>query len=231
MIKLICNECKRAKFGQYVLIIAIGNLAALFLAISSSSMLNHTSYGIQAFAPGMPAFSLSTVDLGMMLMRSILIVWQAVLISQMIISEYQTKTITMLFTYPYSRKGIICAKLILIGGIMTVAHIVTLFIQHMVIYLFSLTNPIILFSFQNPLSIIIITISSILLAFIPLAIGVKFKSTIATIITSLVIAAIVSNSQGSTAGILSNPIIAGVLGLCGLIVSIVTFRKMLKEDL
>jgi hypothetical protein len=60
---------------------------------------------------------------------------------------------------------------------------------------------------------------------------VKFKSSIATIITSLVIAAIVSNSQGSTAGILSNPIIAGVLGLCGLVASVVTFGKMLKEDL
>jgi ABC-type transport system involved in multi-copper enzyme maturation permease subunit len=149
----------------------------------------------------------------------------------MIISEYQTKTITMLFTYPYSRKEIIFAKLILISGIMTVAHIVALFIQHTVIYLFSLMNPIILFSFQNPLSIIIITISSILLGFIPLTAGVKFKSSIATIITSLVIAAIVSNSQGSTAGILSNPIIAGVLGLCGLVASVVTFGKMLKEDL
>lgn len=114
---------------------------------------------------------------------------------------------------------------------MTVAHIVTLLIHHTVIYLFSLTNPTIRFSFQNPMSLIIITISSIFLGFIPLTAGVKFKSSIAPIITSLVIAAIVSNSQGSTSGILSNPIIAGVLGLCGLIVSVATFKKMLKEDL
>jgi ABC-type transport system involved in multi-copper enzyme maturation permease subunit len=229
--KLICNECKRAKFGQYILVIAIGNLAALFLAISSSGMLNQPSYGMQPFAPGTPVFSLSTVDLGMMLMRSILIVWQAVLISQMIVNEYQTKTITVLFTYPYGRKEIIFSKLILIGGIMTVAHIVTLLIQHAVIYLFSLSDPLILFSFQDPVNIIIITVSAILLGFIPLTVGVKFKSSISTIITSLVIASIVSNSQGNTAGILSNPIIAGVLGLCGLVVSVVTFKRMLQEDL
>ena len=164
-------------------------------------------------------------------MRSILIVWQAVLISQMIIGEYQTKTITVLFTYPYSRKEIIASKLILIGGIMTIAHIITLLIQHTMVYLLSLTNPLIRFSFQSPISLIIITISSILLGFIPLTVGMKFKSSISTIITSLVIASIVSNSQGSTAGILSNPIIAGVFGLCGLVVSVVTFRNMLKENL
>ncbi len=229
--KLICNECRRARFGQYILVIAIGNVAALFLAISSSGMLNHPSYGIQSFAPGVSAFLLSTVDLGMMLMRSILVVWQSVLISQMIINEYQTKTITVLFTYPYSRKEIISSKLLLIGAIMTIAHIVTLLIQHTVIYLFSLTDPIIRFSLQSPVSIIIITISSILLGFIPLTIGMKFKSSIATIVTSIVIAAMVSNSQGSTAGILSNPLIACVLGLCGLVVSVVTFKNMLAEDL
>jgi len=229
--KLISNEWKRVKLGQYVLVIVIGNLAALFLAISSSSMLNHAAYGTQAFALGMPEFSLSTVDLGMMLMRFILIVWQAVLISQIIISEYQTKTITVLFTYPYSRKEIIASKLILVGGIMTIAHIITLLIQHAMVYLFSLANPVIRFSSQSPISLIIITISSILLGFIPLTVGMKFKSSIATIITSLVIAAIVSNSQGSTVGILSNPIIAGVFGLCGVVVSVVTFKNMLKEDL
>lgn len=229
--KLISNELRRIKLGQYVLVIVIGNLAAFFLATSSSSMLNHASYGTQAFAPEMLEFSLSTVDLGMMLMRFILIVWQAVLISQIFIREYQTKTITVLFTYPYSRKEIIASKFILVGGIMTIAHIITLLIQHTMVYLFSLTNPVIRFSSQSPLSLIIITISSILLGFIPLTVGMKFKSSIATIITSLVIAAIVSNSQGSTVEILSNPIIAGVLGLCGIAVSVITFKNMLKEDL
>ena len=231
MIKLIFNECKRAKFGQYALVILLGNMAALFLAISSYGMLNHNSSSVQPFAPGMPEFSLSTVDLGLMLMRSILIVWQAVLISQMIINEYQTKTITVLFTYPYSRKEILFSKLILIGIIMTVAHIATLLIQHTVIYLFSITDPNIQFSFQSLISMIITSLSSILLAFIPLAVGIKFKSSISTIVSSLVIAAVVSNSQGGTAGILSNPIMASVLGVCGVVVSVLTFKNMLKENL
>lgn len=35
---------------------------------------------------------------------------------------------------------------------------------------------------QNPLSILAISLSSILLAFLPLAVGIKFKSNIATIV-------------------------------------------------
>ena len=56
-------------------------------------------------------------------------------------------------------------------------------------------------------------LSSVLLGLLPLYIGMIKKSTIATIVSSFAIAAIVSNSQGSGAGLMSIPIAAIVFGV------------------
>ncbi|MDR2982849.1 MAG: ABC transporter permease subunit [Puniceicoccales bacterium] len=220
MVQLLRNETGRARFPQYILVLIIGNVLSLFLAVSSSGVMSGSS----------PS-GLSTVDLGMMLMRSVLIVWQAVLIAQIVIGEYQSRTITVLFAYPYSRGKIITSKLLLISSIMVSAHLISTLVQHVAVFFLQSTNPAITFTMQNPLNIVAVSLSSIFLAFLPMAIGMKFKSTITTIVSSLVIAAIVSNTQGSSAGILSNPVIAIVLGAIGLAAGIYTYKNMLKEDL
>lgn len=233
MMQLIRNETGRARFPQYILVLLIGNVLALFLAITSSGLLSGSGPAVNVQTPsaGAAAMMLSTVDLGMMLMRSVLIVWQAVLIAQIIIGEYQSRTITVLFAYPYSRGKIIASKLLLISAIMAAAHLISVLVQHVAVYFLQSINPAITFTMQNPLSIITISLSSILLAFVPLAVGMKFKSTIATIVSSLVIAAIVSNTQGSSAGLLSHPVIAVVLGVIGLAAGLITYKNMLNEDL
>lgn len=70
-----------------------------------------------------------------------------------------------------------------------------------------------------------------LLGFIPIAVGMVNKSAIAAVVTSVVIAAFSSNSQGSTAGLLSIPIIAIILGIAGLVAMCITIKKMTKSDL
>ena len=57
------------------------------------------------------------------------------------------------------------------------------------------------------------------------------KSTIATIVSSFALAAIVSNSQGSSAGLMSIPIAAIVFGMIGAGFSAITVRKMVSSDL
>ena len=74
-------------------------------------------------------------------------------------------------------------------------------------------------------------LSAVLLGLLPLYIGMIKKSTIATIVSSFAIAAIVSNSQGSGAGLMSIPIAAIVFGVIGAGFSAITVRKMVSSDL
>jgi hypothetical protein len=57
------------------------------------------------------------------------------------------------------------------------------------------------------------------------------KSTIATVVSSIIIVAIASNSQGSSAGLLSIPVAAVIFGIIGIIFSAVAMRKMILSDL
>lgn len=77
---------------------------------------------------------------------------------------------------------------------------------------------------------LIIMISTIFLSLVLLAVGMINKSTIATVVSSVVIVAFSPNSQGSTAGLLSVPVIAFVMGIVGLAVASVTVKKMLTSD-
>ena len=66
---------------------------------------------------------------------------------------------------------------------------------------------------------------------LPLYVGMIKKSTIATVVSSIVIVAIASNSQGSSAGLMSIPVAAVIFGIIGIIFSAVAMRKMILSDL
>ena len=70
-----------------------------------------------------------------------------------------------------------------------------------------------------------------LMGLLPLYVGMIKKSTIATVVSSIIIVAIASNSQGSSAGLLSIPIAAIIFGIIGITFSAITMRKMILSDL
>ncbi|ACA55675.1 hypothetical protein CLK_0682 [Clostridium botulinum A3 str. Loch Maree] len=78
---------------------------------------------------------------------------------------------------------------------------------------------------------LVIIVSAILLGLVPLYIGMIRKSTIATIISSLIIVCITSNSQGSTAGLISIPAAAIMFGVIGLIFTVLAIKKIMTSDL
>jgi ABC-type transport system involved in multi-copper enzyme maturation permease subunit len=180
---------------------------------------------------GLPEVRLDTITLAMMLVRAALIVWEAVLTAQLIIEEYSKKTIDLLYTYPVNRKKLIFAKLMLISGIMLLFHIASSVFQHTAIFLLSNCITFVTYSFEGLRYQILITVSTVFLSFIPLSIGFVKKSSIATIVSSIIIVVLTTNSQGSTAGLLSMPVIAVILGLIGVIITSVTVNKMISSDL
>lgn len=229
MRKLIRLELERFSIKPHLLGLLIANITILLLCVMASTFIKALG-GVMA-AAGLPEFSLTTISLSTMLVRATLIVWQGALIAKLIVEEYQNKTIGLLFTYPINFKKIIWAKIALICGLIFLFHVVSSIFQNVAVYLISGQIDFVTYRFESLITQLLIIVSTILLGLVPLAIGMINKSTIATVVSSVVIVAFSSNSQGSTAGLLSIPIIALFLGVIGLAVASVAVKKILTSDL
>lgn len=229
MWNLIRMEIKKVPLKPHIAGLLIANFIIFLLSVFTSSLL--TASGNISTLPGFAPVQLDTVTLAAMLVRATLIVWEAVLISVFVIEEYRNKTICLLFTYPISRTKLITAKLILICGIMFLFHVLSNIFQYATIFLAAKCFDFVTFSFGNIMAQAVTTISAILLGLLPLYVGMIKKSAIATVVSSIIIVAIASNSQGSSAGLLSIPIAAIIFGIIGITFSAITMRKMILSDL
>lgn len=229
MKNLIILENKRFSLRPHLIGLITANLVILLLSVFASTLL--TSGGAVSTTGGLPAIQLDTMTLATMLVRATLIVWEAVFISSFIIEEYRNKTIRLLFTYPVNRAKLIMAKVLLVCGLALVFHVASNIFQHVCIFFLSGRLEFVTFSLESTPIQIITVIATILLGLLPLSVGMVKQSTIATIVSSIIIVAIASNSQGSSAGLMSIPILAIALGVIGMIFSAVTIRKMIMSDL
>ena len=229
MWNLIRMEIKKVPLKPHIAGLLAANFIIFLLSVFTSSLL--TASGNISTLPGFAPVQLDTVTLAAMLVRATLIVWEAVLISVFVIEEYRNKTIGLLFTYPISRTKLITAKLILICGIMFLLHVLSNIFQYATIFLAAKCFDFVTFSFGNIMAQAVTTISAILLGLLPLYVGMIKKSAIATVVSSIIIVAIASNSQGSSAGLLSIPIAAIIFGIIGITFSAITMRKMILSDL
>lgn len=229
MWNLIRMEIKKVPLKPHIAGLLIANFIIFLLSVFTSSLL--TASGNISTLPGFAPVQLDTVTLAAMLVRATLIVWEAVLISVFVIEEYRNKTIGLLFTYPISRTKLITAKLILICCISFTFHVLSNIFQYATIFLAAKCFDFVTFSFGNILAQAVTTISAILLGLLPLYVGMIKKSAIATVVSSIIIVAIASNSQGSSAGLLSIPIAAIIFGIIGITFSAITMRKMILSDL
>lgn len=228
MQNLIILELKRVPLKSHFIGLLAANIVIVLLSTFTSSLLN-ASGGITV--TGLPPAQLDTLTLATMLVRATLIVWEAVLISVFIVEEYRNKTINLLFTYPVQRGKLITVKIILICGIMLLFHVLSSVFQFACL---SFTSKYFSFVTISPKNLVVqatVDLSAVLLGLLPLYIGMIKKSTIATIVSSFAIAAIVSNSQGSSAGLMSIPVVAIVFGLIGAGFSAVAVHKMILSDL
>lgn len=229
MRKLIGLELERFSIKPHLIGLLIANIVIFLLCVMVSTFIKALG-GVMA-AAGLPEISLTTISLSTMLVRATLIVWQGIFIAKLIVEEYQNKTIGLLFTYPVNFKKVIWAKITLICGLVFLFHVASNIFQNVAVYLISGQIDFVTYRFESFTVQLLVIISTILLSLVSLAVGMINKSTIATVVTSVVIVAFSSNSQGGTAGLLSIPIIALLLGVIGLVVASVAVKKMLTSDL
>jgi len=107
MLKLMRLEIKKFKMRKYLKGVIVANLiifAVLVMTVFATKAGNEIP-----FKSWNDVFSVIGV-----FVRITFSIFAAVLISRIIIGEYKSKTINVLFTYPVSRKKIMLAKLVLI---------------------------------------------------------------------------------------------------------------------
>lgn len=228
MKKLIRLEFKKFALKPHLTGIVVANIIILLVSVFASALLLS---GTDTAVEGLPPMQLNTVTMASLLVNAALIVWEAVLISAFIMEEYRNKTMGLLFTYPVDRTKLILTKVVMICTIMLVFHICSNIFQNVCIFLLSRYFEFIIYGFENLFIQSITTVSTILLGLFPMFVGMAKKSTIATIVSSLIIVAAASNSQGTTAGLLSIPPLAVTFGVTGFTFAAVAIRKMMNSDL
>ncbi|MGE8203613.1 ABC transporter permease [Heyndrickxia sp. NPDC080065] len=171
--------------------------------------------------------------------RIVFIIFSAVILSRLVIDEYRSNSIQLLFTYPLQRKKLILAKLSIVFIFCFISIIIATSIINILVYFL---NPIIGF-FEKPVSIseIISTLPTILItafmmagiSLIPLYFGMRKKSNAATI-TSAVLIGFLINATVSNGGSQTSlfQFIGVPIGFCllGLIIGYLSFRKIDKLD-
>ena len=113
MIHLMKLELKKIHFGRYILISAFAIVLSMYFVFVS---LNDTSDNVRTFED-----TFKTVE---MIFAFIFVIFFSVLNAALVISEYNNKTILLMFTYPVDKKKIILSKLLFITLFMAVSMLI-----------------------------------------------------------------------------------------------------------
>ncbi len=186
MTKLIKLELKKIKISRYIII-------SILLIIFS--MIFVTASIVDSYLD--PAQDLDTIgDIFLMLnliLSIVFLIYSSVIVSNLIINEYNNKTMMILFTYPINRKKLIISKLILMLFILIISMIIAYIID--TFYLMILDSKFNLIDGSFNIEILkewgvgfsINILVSAMLSLWPFIIGMRKKSVVVTIISSIII--------------------------------------------
>lgn len=228
MLKLMKLEWKKHHLSGYLKGLAIFAAVALM------------AWGSKAESDEMFQNYKEFMSLTNIFIRITFIIFASVILSRLVIDEYKSRTIQLLFTYPLNRKKLMQAKLSIVFGFCFFSIVIATFSINMLTFFL---NPMIGF-FETPVSMgeIIATIPSTLISsfmmagvsLIPLYFGMRKKST-ATTITSAIIIGFLINATVSDGGnqvslfqFIGVPI---VFCLFGLVIGYLSYHKVAKMDL
>ena len=229
MLKLIKLEIKKFKLNRYVKSVMIANLIMLVILLMGVYSLKFSNketifrnYGDVFLYTGT-------------MVRATFSIFAAGLISRLIIGEYKSKTINIMFSYPINRKKIMVSKLAIV-----VIFAFTTMILSNIFLVFSIYFLNIFVDFiQAPLTQDILVknlinnaVYSAIFAFvslIPVYVGMRKKSGAATIITSIILVSLLNN--GSNGNTLSSIIIIPIsIAIIGVVVAYLSIRDIDKVD-
>lgn len=223
LIKIEYNKYGLRKFWIQSL---FANVCIVILTVATKMMLASVVGGPQ----------IPVVDIADTLIKCVYIVWQSALIARVIVEEFQSKTVLVLFSYPISRQKIINAKVMLVFGLTFVAMGLSHLSTHLI--LIGLDQFILpldyVFSLLGGITVLLTSIAGIFMGMIPLYVGMINKSSIATVVSSIAIVGLTVGSSASNGdkvtNLLSSIPIALLFALVGVIALTVTLNKINKDE-
>ncbi|WP_440895590.1 ABC transporter permease [Amphibacillus sp. Q70] len=167
--------------------------------------------------------------------RIVFIIFSGVLISRLVIEEYNGKTITLMFTYPISRKQVIVSKLLIIICFTFASILLSRIFAAVVLYMLNnhlhfidggVTLPMIIEHFKHT---VLYDLSASGISLVPLFFGMLKKSVRTTIVSSVVIAIFlgVSNEDLSIGSYIVIPLTVTIIGL---VVSYLSIKNIEHKD-
>ncbi|ATO26667.1 hypothetical protein RA13_00220 [Bacillus atrophaeus] len=169
------------------------------------------------------------------LVRGVFIIFGAVLIARLVISEFKNKTILVLFTYPVNRKKLLASKLMIAFGLTFITILISnVFVAFAFFFLNSIyhmipgevTSDIIS---QQAVKMAVFAFGAAGTSLVPIFFGMRKYSVPATIISSVIIVMAMSSttSEFSLSSIVYIPL---SLAAVGLVFSYLAVRKVDKTD-
>ncbi|MFB5676370.1 ABC transporter permease [Paenibacillus terreus] len=170
------------------------------------------------------------------LTRITFVIYASVLLSRLIIREYKDRTMELLFTYPVSRKKIIFAKLIIVAVWTFINIVISNLLISSLLLLVNRTLgdiPVVMtpeMLYQHYLKSMIQALAAAGMSLLPLAVGIRWKSEAATVVSSIVIISVVSsNNMGfSLSSIIAIPL---TLAVFGILMAYLSFRNIDHTDI
>ncbi|MBU5344331.1 ABC transporter permease [Paenibacillus lautus] len=230
MLKLIQLEWQKSNISRYFRGLAVC-IVVIFAAVALMALGSQSENEPMNYADFM---SLSDI-----LVRITYIIFSSVILSRLVIDEYKSSMIQVLFTYPLQRKKIIQAKLTIVFGFCFFSIIITTFMINLLTYFL---NPMIgLFEGSVHLGDMTATIPATLInafmiagiSLIPLSFGMRKKSTASTITSAVIIAFLINatvSDGGSSTSLFQFIAIPIALCLLGLILGYLAFYKVDRTD-
>ena len=227
MLKLMRLEFRKHRFRWFLTGTLLTNLftiglCVLILTVEKGEVEFQTAAGIN--------FLMGTI------IRATFIVFASVLISKLIIEEFRDKTIGVMFTYPISRKKLITAKLVLISSMtfagMFLSNIFVVTVFNVIDHIWPIMEeqfPMNLW-LQELIRILSFCAATAIASLVPLYIGMRNKSVPATIVSSILMVAVLCqyNEFFSLANIIYVPV---AFAVAGALIAFAAVRQIDKADI
>lgn len=191
MFGLIKLEWKKNKTGKYIRNAAI--MTAILLALIVG-MAGELAADISMEANGRSAINAS-VDL---FVNMCYIVFTGVMLASFVVGAYEKRTINLMFSYPISRRKILLSKIFAVWIFNFAAMVVSKVITYAVLLIVKVPADTIQFSSLSFwMDILIGSAAMVSITYIALLIGMKMKSSKATIIASVIIVCLTQGNIGT----------------------------------
>lgn len=230
MLKLVRLEWKKNNIGKYIKgVIIMAALLGLFVfALAFFGIANDPDGTLDA-APGTDVIS-APIEL---FTSMAFLIYTSVMLASFIVSAYKNKTMNLMFSYPIKRQKILASQMIAVWTFNFAALILTKLAIYMCVFFgakFMQSSFVVDFSMGNLsfyIQLILKSVVIVSMSFIALFVGMAFKSSKATIVTSFLLIFLTQANIGdfTMAGNAVFPIILTAISLLFAALSIVNVES------